>query len=97
MQPGDQPGRPPQIDSNMTMSLVSLLLFLPLAIPAIVNAAKVKGLLRQGDYAGAQAAAAESKKWSKLATVLGIISYGVLVVCCGLAALGLFGNLTTKS
>ena len=73
---------PPQINNNMTMSIVSIFLFWPLAIPAIINASKVNTLLQQGDYAGAQAAAAESKKWSKLALIIGLIGWAVGIVCC---------------
>ena len=51
----------------------------PLAIPAIINASKVNTLLAQGDIAGAQNAAAESKKWSKLALIVGISLYAL---CC---------------
>ena len=47
------------VDNNMTMSIVSIFLFWPLAIPAIINASKVNPLLVQGDIAGAEAAAAE--------------------------------------
>ncbi len=99
MQPGYPPqGQPPQIDNNMTMSIVSIFLFWPLAIPAIINASKVNPLLQQGDYAGAQAAVAESKKWSKLALIVGIIGYGLAVVCCiGLVALGAFSASTSTS
>jgi hypothetical protein len=81
MQPG-YPSQPPRIDNNMTMSIVSIFLFWPLAIPAIINASKVNPLLQQGDYAGAQAAAAESKKWSKLALIIGIIGWIVGIICC---------------
>lgn len=52
MHPG-YPSQPPQIDNNMTMSIVAIFLFWPLAIPAIINAAKVNPLLQQGDYVGA--------------------------------------------
>jgi ABC-type sugar transport system permease subunit len=31
-----QPGQPPAVDNNMTMSIVSIFLFWPLAIPAII-------------------------------------------------------------
>jgi hypothetical protein len=101
-QPGYQPGypgQPPQtIDNNMTMSVVSIFLFWPLAIPAIINASKVNPLAQQGDFAGAQAAAAESKKWSRLALIVGLIWYGVLVLCCILAlALGMFSSAATTS
>lgn len=88
MQPG--PGQPPQpsVDNNMTMSIVSIFLFWPLAIPAIINASKVNGLVAAGDLAGAQAAAAESKKWSKLAIIVGLVWIGVVLVCCVLGGLG---------
>jgi hypothetical protein len=76
-----QPGQP-QIDNNMTMSIVSIFLFWPLAIPALISASKVNTLLQQGDYAGAQAAAADSKKWSKLALIIGLIAWGIGIVCC---------------
>lgn len=81
MQPGYQQG-PPQIDNNMTMSIVAIFLFWPLAIPAIMNASKVNQLLQVGDYMGAQAAVAESRKWSKLALIVGLVLYGISIVCC---------------
>ncbi|HZN76336.1 MAG TPA: CD225/dispanin family protein [Micromonosporaceae bacterium] len=82
MQPGYPPQQPPQVDNNMTMSIVSIFLFWPLAIPAIINASKVNTLLQQGDYAGAQAASAESKKWSKLALIIGLVAWGISILCC---------------
>ena len=49
-QPG-YPGQPPQqVDNNMTMSIVSIFLFWPLAIPAIINASKVNPLLAAGRH-----------------------------------------------
>jgi hypothetical protein len=83
-----QPGQPQQIDNNMTMSIISIFLFWPLAIPAIINASKVNSLVAVGDYAGAQAAAAESKKWSKLAIIIGLVWLAVVLVCCLLGGLG---------
>lgn len=82
MQPGYSGQPPQQIDNNMTMSIVSIFLFWPLAIPAIINASKVNPLLQQGDVAGAQAAAAESKKWSKLALIVGLVIWGLVLLCC---------------
>ena len=81
VQPGYS-GQPQQIDNNMTMSIVSIFLFWPLAIPAIINASKVNPLVQQGDIAGAQAAAAESKKWSKMALIVGLVLWAVSIVCC---------------
>jgi hypothetical protein len=75
-------GQPPQIDNNMTMSIVAIFLFWPLAIPAIINASKVNPALQVGDYATAQQAAADSKKWSKLALIIGLVWYGVVILCC---------------
>jgi hypothetical protein len=92
-QPG-YPGQQQPIDNNMTMSIVSLFLFWPLAIPALINASKVNTLAQQGDFAGAHAAAAESKKWSKWALIVGLCWYGVVIICCILGAVlnvGLFG------
>lgn len=80
MQPG-YPGQPPQINNNMTMSIVSLFLFWPLAIPALINASKVNTLLQQGDYQGAQNAAEQSRKWSKLAIIIGAVWYVVVIIC----------------
>jgi hypothetical protein len=87
-----QPGMTgPAVDNNMTMSIVSIFLFWPLAIPAIINASKVNSLLAAGDVAGAQAAAVESKKWSKLAIIIGLVWYGVVLACCFLGGLGMLG------
>ena len=97
MQPGYPQQQPPPIDNNMTMSIVSIFLFWPLAIPAIINASKVNTLLQQGDYAGAQAAAVESKKWSKWALIVGLAWIGILVVCCLFVSLaGLVGGGTSN-
>jgi hypothetical protein len=75
-------GQPQQVDNNMTMSIVSIFLFWPTAIPAIINASKVNPLVQQGDIAGAQAAAAESKKWSKISLIVGLIGWAVGILCC---------------
>jgi hypothetical protein len=85
-----QPGQPPaQINNNMTMSIVSLFFFWPLAIPALINASKVNGLLQVGDFAGAQAAATESRKWSKWAMIVGIAWIALVIIfCCGIVGLG---------
>lgn len=83
---GQQPmyGQQPHIDNNMTMSIVSIFLFWPLAIPAIMNASKVNAFLASGDYASAQKAATDSKKWSKLALIVGLSLWAVNIVCCGI-------------
>jgi len=75
-------GQPPAVDNNMTMSIVAIFLFWPLAIPAIINASKVNPALQSGNFAEAQRAAAESKKWSKLALWIGIGVWAVSIICC---------------
>jgi hypothetical protein len=97
MQPGYQQGQPPQIDNNMTMSIVSIFLFWPLAIPAIINASKVNTLLQQGDYAGAQQAASESKRWSKLALIIGLCVWALLLVCCIIYIVAFAGAVATNT
>jgi hypothetical protein len=82
----------------MTMSIVSLFLFWPLAIPALINAAKVNPLLQQGNYAGAQMAATESRKWSRLAIIIGLVWYGLVLVCCVIAVVaGVFSSGTSTT
>lgn len=68
--------------SGMRLAVVSLFLFWPFSIPAILTASKVDPLWRRGDSAGAAAAAAESRKWSRLAIVTGLVWWGALAVCC---------------
>jgi interferon-induced transmembrane protein len=86
MQPGYQHMQPgysyqlPSVKNNMTMSIISIFLFWPLAIPAIFNASKVNTLVAAGDIARAQRASAKSRKWSRLAIIAGIIVIGLGVV-----------------
>jgi hypothetical protein len=77
-----------KIDSNMTMSIVSVFLFWPLGIPAIVYASKVSPALRVGDYATAQRAATDSKRWSRLAFIVGFVLITLDLFCCCLGLLG---------
>jgi len=89
MQPGYSGQPPQQVDNNMTMSIVAIFLFWPLAIPAIINASKVNTLLAAGDVGGAQQAATESRKWSKLALIIGLVGWGIgLLSCICIFALG---------
>ena len=75
----------------MTMSIVAIFFFWPLAIPAIIAASKVNPALQAGDFATAQQAATDSRKWSKLALIIGICLWGVSLLCCiGSLALGGF-------
>ena|ERR1051326_675692 len=97
MQPGYQqyPQQPPvqPINNNMTMSIVAIFFFWPLAIPAIIAASKVNPALQMGDWAGAQQFAADSRKWSKLALIIGISLWVLYFIC----AVFLWGSLFATS
>ena len=68
---GNQGSKP---DNNMLWAILSTLFCcLPLGIVAIINAAKVDGLYRSGDYSGAQEAANNAKKYALYGLVIGII------------------------
>ncbi len=70
----------PNVNNYLVQSiLVTLFCCLPFGIVAIINSSKVSGLLAQGDYAGAQAAADSAKKWSMYGLIAGIV-VGVLYV-----------------
>ena len=64
----------PAVSNNLVWAILSTLFCcLPLGIVSIVHAAKVNGLLAQGDIAGAQRASANAKTWCWVATALAII------------------------
>ena len=68
---GNQGSKP---DNNMLWAILSTLFCcLSLGIVAIINAAKVDGLYRSGDYSGAQEAADNAKKYALYGLVIGII------------------------
>ena len=68
---GNQGSKP---DNNMLWAILSTLFCcLPLGIVAIINAAKVDGLYRSGDYSGGQEAADNAKKYALYGLVIGII------------------------
>ena len=71
-------------DTWLWQSIVATVLCcLPLGIAGIVNAAKANSLVGAGDYAGAQVAAAQAKKWTLWSAgvgVAGILLYVVFAV-----------------
>ena len=80
---GNQGSKP---DNNMIWAILSTLFCcLPLGIVAIINAAKVDGLYRSGDYAGAQEAADNAKKYAQYGLIGGII-VGVIYFFIGMAS-----------
>src|SRR5215468_148705 len=81
--PQQYPQQPPMqpINNNMTMSIVAIFFFWPLAIPAIIAASKVNPAMMMGDWASANQYAADSRKWSKLALIIGISVWVLWAVC----------------
>ena len=90
--PGQQPygygpqGPPP--DNYLVWSILSTLLCcLPLGIVAIINSSKVNGLWAAGQFAEAQKASQDAKKfamWSALAIVIIAVIYVVIVAVAAL-------------
>lgn len=79
---GNQGSKP---DNNMLWAILcTLFCCLPLGIVAIINAAKVDGLYRSGDYDGAQEAADNAKKYAQYGLIGGII-VGVIYFFIGMA------------
>lgn len=70
-------------DNNMLWAILcTLFCCLPLGIVAIINAAKVDGLYRAGDYASANEAAENAKKYSQYGIILGIVVIVVYFIIC---------------
>ncbi|GAB19960.1 hypothetical protein GOEFS_098_00260 [Gordonia effusa NBRC 100432] len=53
---------------------------MPLGIVAIVKSTSVSKLWATGDYAGAQAAADEAKKWAMWGAIAGAVSIVLLII-----------------
>ena len=60
----------------MVWSILSVLMFWPTGIPAVVNAIKVNSAKSSGDLALAQDASDRAKKWCKISTII----YGIVMV-----------------
>lgn len=62
-----------EIPNYLVFAILMIFCCWPFAIPAIINASKVRTLEAQGDYAGAEEASAAAKKWAIIALVLGLV------------------------
>lgn len=60
---------------------------LPLGIVGIIFAAQVNSKFAAGDYAGAQMASANAKKWSLIGIVVGLLAQIIWIVFAGGAAI----------
>lgn len=71
--------------------LVTVCCCLPLGIVAIINAAKVNGLVAEGKTSEAREASAQAKKWSTYGAIAGLIlnvGGGIIYAIIGVAAVG---------
>ncbi|MBB6121397.1 CD225/dispanin family protein [Nocardiopsis algeriensis] len=91
---GPPPGSTPP-DNGLTWAIVAIFCCWPFAIPAIVNATKVNDLWNRGDQAGALAAQAQAKKWTKIAFILGII--GIVLWTAAMACSVIVGGAATTT
>ena len=79
---GNQGSKP---DNNMLWAILcTLFCCLPFGIAAIINASKVDGLYRAGDYSAADEAAENAKKYATYGAVCGLVVF-VLYYFIGLA------------
>ena len=100
--PGGYPPPPPpsggaypppggaQPNNNLVWAiLVTVFCCLPLGIVSIVKATQVSGLWAQGQYAEAQKAADDAKKWAMWGAIIGaiaIVIYVIIAVSSGMMA-----------
>lgn len=86
-------GTPP--DNNLVWAILcTVLCCMPLGIVSIVKSTKVNELWARGDYAGAQEAANDAKKWAIWGAVAGPLIYIVFMVFYFIifASAAAFGN-----
>jgi hypothetical protein len=83
----DQGVRPPMPENYLVWAiLTTVLCCLPLGIVSIIQATKVSSLYTMGDYAGAQKASNEAKRWamwSAIAFGIVLILYIIFIVVFG--------------
>jgi hypothetical protein len=68
--------------------LVTVLCCLPFGIVSIIQASKVSGLWAQGQYAAAQKASDDAKKWAIYGAIAGVVVgviYAVIALAGGLS------------
>lgn len=71
-----------EIKNHLVWAIVSVLMFWPTGIPAIIHALKVNGAVASADYSRAESESAKAKKWCKVS----LIVWGTLVlfaICAG--------------
>ncbi len=91
---GPPPG--PEPDNNLVWAILcTVLCCLPLGIVAIVKSTSVSKLWAQGDYAGAQRAADEAKKWAMWGAIATVIVYVLMAIAYVVFFIFIFGVAAT--
>jgi hypothetical protein len=78
--PGAGAGAPPNVPNYLVLAILSLLCCWPLAIVAIINAAKVNGKLAAGDIPGAMAASKNAKTFALISIGIGVVLYAISII-----------------
>ena len=83
-----------EVPNNLVIAIVSVFCCWPLAIFAIIKAVSVNKLAGEGDYAGAEKAAADAKKFAMIGIIIGVVVYAIwgIVVVVGIVAAGAAAN-----
>lgn len=80
---GSQPQQPATMPKTWLVEsiLVTLFCCLPFGIVGIVKASKVSSMFNMGNYAGAQQASADAKKWTMLGFWIGLAIMVIYYAC----------------
>ena len=91
----DSQGKPPMPENYLVWAILSTLFCcLPLGIVSIISSTKVSSAYAAGDYAGAQKASSDAKKWAIWAAIGGGIFWVLYIIFfVVIGAAGLFGSL----
>ena len=68
------------VPNYMVPAIISIFCCWPLAIPAIIFATRVNSSIAAGNIAAAEEASAQAKKYMKLAFIIGVICWVLLII-----------------
>lgn len=68
------------IKNHMVWAVLSIFMFWPTGVPALLNAIKVNSAAGRGDLALAQEASVRAKKWCKISTIIWVIVMILVIV-----------------
>ena len=68
------------VPNYLVPAIISIFCCAPLGIPAVIFATQVNSKTAAGDHAGAQESSAKANKFMKLAFIVGIICWVLLII-----------------